>query len=200
VIVIEESLNDGLKGPEKFKLNEDWGEKFTKKKRPTLCLVDFVNQSSTVIPINPNISPAQPSLIEINNKLFILFVGTDELPRKYGIVYCFNRRSGIYLYDLIEKTTVKISQDGSFRSPVYKNDTIVRKSSLFDQIYLGNPVGGAHFQSTRIYKFNVIDNTTSVLQCKSQSDFPGLYLDRLSYKCVVGDNLFVSSFWKTDKV
>ena len=110
VVVMEASKNESAEGSEgsdnnskktckKFELSEDWGESFIGKCDPTMVIIDFEKRSFQAIDSLP-FCPAQPLWIS-DDKL--ICIGLDNFPRKYGIVYCYNRCSSIYIVNSVSK-------------------------------------------------------------------------------------------------
>jgi hypothetical protein len=85
-----------------FELSEDWGESFSGKSDPNLVIVDFKSKSCERI-VTP-FAPAQPCWIDSEH---VVCLGADLNPRKYGLVYCYNRRVSVYLMNVITKDCSK---------------------------------------------------------------------------------------------
>ena len=85
----------GSKSCKSFELAEDWGETFQGKCDPVLALLDFQLNSCQII--KTSFAPAQPSFF---NNDAVVCIGADKEPRKYGLVYCYNRRAAIFHVNL----------------------------------------------------------------------------------------------------
>lgn len=146
-------------GMAKFDYRQDWGERFGKKQTPCLVLVDITAGTSKLLDLDVNRKdkdekvnePAKPlpeviaqglacgQVVFAPNDQGLVFIGLQQRPFQFGIVYCFNRPSRIYSINLdldIQSIKPISSPDVCARSPVI--------SETGDLYYLTKSLNGAH--------------------------------------------------------
>ena len=141
---IEPKRDETGKGtPEYYRECQSWGERLANRTNPRLCLVNWKEQTLEVINVSPDITPASPCIMSDGN---VAFVGYEGGPLKYGLVYCYNRPSSVYLWRArTGQAELLCSTPGrSYRS------LCLCSGKLYA---LGNAVGGSHFKASRLYAF-----------------------------------------------
>ncbi|KAL1921198.1 uncharacterized protein VTP21DRAFT_10914 [Calcarisporiella thermophila] len=168
----------------KFEYVPDWGERFSKKASPRLVLVDLntheKDQQILVLPALQGISPGQAFFGPNGESL--LFTGYQIEPRRYGIVYCQNRRTGIYQVNLDGSNLVRLnSEEVNGRSPQLS-------PSEKHLVYVSNKIGGPHASCATLYKYEFSSGANQIVvdqiaSTKEAHEFPGLYIDQLPTDC-----------------
>lgn len=185
---------------DQFVYRQDWGELLVGKHWPVPCILDLSTEQVTVLEGLPeNVSVGQAVWTPDGNG--IVFAGWDNEPYRVGMIYCKNRRSAIYYYDISSKQCEAISVIGqSVRSPVFSPDG----SKL---VYLQNRLHGPHMQCAQL----IVCEWSSTREKKVVVDivqtptvaapFPGLYVLRFGSDCWLdNDTILTSSVWRSGKV
>ncbi|KAJ9064693.1 hypothetical protein DSO57_1027727 [Entomophthora muscae] len=206
---------------EAYEENQDWGETFVNKRRPSLFVLNlsplFDNKSpiyafkvedvAKLVPLNiPEggelFDPGQ-ACFSPNEDDVLYFTGYKKTPRKHGIIYCQNRPSRIYKIKIDGSSLCAISSENiSSRNPQFYNDCA---EYLY---YLQSETGGAHASCSRIAKLDLNTKIESILvdfvsEHPSSDAFPGLYVDGLSHKLLTADKqqfIVLGSLWRSHKV
>lgn len=212
---------------EAYSYNQDWGETFINKRRPSLFLVhldqlfeeDLTTSRSTfdytlddiVKPICLNSKEFLDQLVDPGQARFsphsqdtLYFTGYSKSPRKHGIVYCNNRPACIYSVNIDGSHLTRISNpEFSARNPEF----LLENNGQF-LFYLQSNLGGAHASSSRLIKNDLHQRKEHVLvdfvkdhhDCKN---FPGLYPDGLPSTSIELNSLHfitIASQWRSRKV
>ncbi|EPZ34554.1 alpha/beta-hydrolase [Rozella allomycis CSF55] len=170
----------------KFEFSDDWGEKFQGKAKPKLGIFNFDDLSLNLPEGINGFSVGQPVFGPGDT---VLFMGVEEEPRTYGFAFCYNRNMHIYQYHFKSNELKRLTSTTiSARSPILSPD-----SSFF--IFLGNPIGGPHFSSSILYRYEFKTQKTTIIVNKVETpligDFPGLFVERLSINCFTNDTKLI---------
>ncbi|XP_048403237.1 acylamino-acid-releasing enzyme [Stegostoma tigrinum] len=173
-----------VKGDE-FVYWEDWGETLVKKTTPVLCVLDIESNNISVLEgIPEHISPGQAFWAP--NDTGIIFVGWYHEPQRLGLVYCTNRKSGLYYVDLTGGNCVQLtSQTNAVWSPRLSPD----KCRI---IYLESDAGGPHHQCSRLRMYDWYTKVTStvvdIVTRPNENGFTGIYSSALAQSCWAMDS------------
>lgn len=148
--VKQEDANKQVAVGNEYLYKEDWGEALQGIRSPVVCALDLQNEQVAVIQV-PDMSLASPFWIANSNDK-VGFIGFNEQPRRLGLIYCTNRESSLFEYNLKSGKPVCLiggSEKLSLRSPRISPDG----SKV---ILLGNSILGPHFKASDIilYDFN----------------------------------------------
>uniref|UniRef100_A0A4W3KBB5 Acylamino-acid-releasing enzyme n=1 Tax=Callorhinchus milii TaxID=7868 RepID=A0A4W3KBB5_CALMI len=140
---------------------EDWGEALVNKSIPVLCVLDIESNNISVLEgIPEHTSPGQAFWAP--NDTGIVFVGWGHETQRLGLVFCTNRKSGLYYVDLTSGNCVGLtSQANAVVSPRLSPD----KCRI---VYLEREAGGPHHQCCRLRMVN---------------GFTGIYSGSLAQNC-----------------
>uniref|UniRef100_A0A4W3K1K9 Acylamino-acid-releasing enzyme n=1 Tax=Callorhinchus milii TaxID=7868 RepID=A0A4W3K1K9_CALMI len=129
---------------------EDWGEALVNKSIPVLCVLDIESNNISVLEgIPEHTSPGQAFWAP--NDTGIVFVGWGHETQRLGLVFCTNRKSGLYYVDLTSGNCVGLtSQANAVVSPRLSPD----KCRI---VYLEREAGGPHHQCCRL---RMVNNST----------------------------------------
>ncbi|XP_070558355.1 acylamino-acid-releasing enzyme-like [Ptychodera flava] len=180
--------DEPVKG-EQFVYQDNWGEQFTSKSHPAICIVDIDSEIVKVLDSLPEDISAGQALWSPNDK-GIVFVGWWHEPFRLGIIYCTNRKSVVFHADIESgKCEMLSAENKSVRSPRFNAD----KTRL---VYLQSKMGGPHYSSCELMMYNWETKQTStvvpVVDKPSDADaFPGLFLVNLPQRCWSTDNIRV---------
>uniref|UniRef100_A0A4W3KA54 Acylamino-acid-releasing enzyme n=1 Tax=Callorhinchus milii TaxID=7868 RepID=A0A4W3KA54_CALMI len=166
---------------------EDWGEALVNKSIPVLCVLDIESNNISVLEgIPEHTSPGQAFWAP--NDTGIVFVGWGHETQRLGLVFCTNRKSGLYYVDLTSGNCVGLtSQANAVVSPRLSPD----KCRI---VYLEREAGGPHHQCCRLL-IMIMEKMThsrlyldhlalSFLVCDGFSDgFTGIYSGSLAQNC-----------------
>ncbi|CAH8297675.1 unnamed protein product, partial [Schistosoma turkestanicum] len=84
-----------------FAFKEDWGEGNEGSYKPKLCVLDLTTESVTIAPIDENkynLASTEPSWSPDDNG--IVFVGYPLQAYNLGLIYCIQRPSQLYFWDI----------------------------------------------------------------------------------------------------
>ncbi|KAJ2077802.1 hypothetical protein H4R24_004902 [Coemansia sp. RSA 988] len=139
----------GVADPRCYQFEEDWGESFTGKRPPVLVIVNVCDGSVKVLPSIKNMSPGQAQFLTRNEAGAdqIVFTGYQHEVRKHGILFCYNRPSGIYVCDM-DGSNLKCIYNGSVRSARIMPS---RKGLVF----LSTTTGGPHDSTSEIIYYDL---------------------------------------------
>ncbi|CAH8545075.1 unnamed protein product [Schistosoma mattheei] len=189
--------------PSSFVFQEDWGEGNEGSHKPKLCILDLTTETVSFAPIdenNYNLACSEPLWSPDDNG--IIFVGYPSQAYNLGLIYCIQRPSQLYFWDIKKNSIEPISVPGySVQCPRFNpNGTYL--------IWLQNPVGGPHGQCVSLvgtqWPMNclkpeviipIINSPCSDYKCTIDR-FPGLYC-KLADRCWSSDgqHVLVSSCW-----
>jgi acylaminoacyl-peptidase len=193
---------------QEFVYREDWGESFDGVCHTVIAVLDITDFKIRTIEMN-GLSLGQPFWIGSGDS--VGFVAWNENPRRLGIVYCTNRLSSIYSYDLNSTDSVPKLICGS------DNTTIRDPRPNWDRtafVYLENESGGAHHKASRLMQYNfdtkandIIIDVNSVREILTDGNrvkygkICALYLDELPLNCFTSDGKYVvfHSFTELEK-
>uniref|UniRef100_A0A914XMR3 acylaminoacyl-peptidase n=1 Tax=Plectus sambesii TaxID=2011161 RepID=A0A914XMR3_9BILA len=162
--------------------------------------MDIPSGNITVLEGLPeDVSPAQP--IWAPNDEGVVFIGVQNDPFKLGKIYCNNRRSTLYYYDLKTAQLTALSDENvALDGPRFSTD----KTKL---IYFQRRTGGPHESGVKLMlvswsnlKRRVLVDTVDTPTDKST--FPGFYGARfvgLAERCFAKDNsrVVLGSVWRS---
>ncbi|KAJ2800001.1 putative ATP-dependent RNA helicase DHR1, partial [Coemansia guatemalensis] len=139
----------GVADPRCYQFEDDWGESYTGKRPPVLVVVDVCNGSVKLLPSIDNVSPGQAQFLSKNgtDAEQIVFTGYQHAIRKHGIVFCYNRPSGIYVCDM-DGSNLKCIHVGSVRSARIAPS---RKGLVF----LSTTAGGPHDSASELVYYDL---------------------------------------------
>ncbi|XP_062522381.1 acylamino-acid-releasing enzyme-like isoform X2 [Corticium candelabrum] len=171
---------------------EEWGELLTKHHCPVPVIFSLETKDCQAVDCDLSVGqalwgPHDDSLI---------FIGWDNEPRRLGLIFCSNRKSAVYLYNLQDLKLEELSgADLSVTSPRLNSD----KTKL---VYLGNIVGGPHKSCMRLMMLDLGTRETVTLVDivnSPEGGFPGLYVDALPSRCWSSDDskIIFSSIWQS---
>ncbi|KAJ3160701.1 hypothetical protein HDU86_000460 [Geranomyces michiganensis] len=198
-VYIAEAKAPDDKSPEKFVFKPDWGEKFTKKAAPRIVICDLQSEQVVVLEEQKDLAFGQVSFGPRDESL--IFWGLSTHPRKYGILFCPNRRSGIYQSSLDGDNLMMLSSpDEAARSPRLDE----KRETVF---YLSNALGGPHYTCAMITAYSFGSKKTRVVlpytETAKAAEFPGLFIDRLPVAAIVGSgdaqHIVSSTTWRSRK-
>ncbi|XP_055503700.1 acylamino-acid-releasing enzyme isoform X1 [Leucoraja erinacea] len=164
---------------------EDWGETFSQKTTPVLCVLDIESNNISVLEgIPDHISPGQAFWAP--NDTGIVFVGWEHEPQRLGLVYCTNRKSGLYYVDLTGGNCVQLSsQANAVWSPRLSPD----KCRI---VYFEGDAGGPHHQCCKLCMYDWYTKVTStvvdIVNRPDEDGFTGIYSLALAQNCWAMDS------------
>ncbi|KAJ1991953.1 hypothetical protein GGI25_003713 [Coemansia spiralis] len=180
----------GVADSRRYEMDSDWGETFNGKRPPVLVMLDVETASVTILPSPDGVSPGQaqflPDSIAANGVPRIVFTGYKHTIRKYGIVYCQNRPSGIYTCDLGAKEFECI-YSGAVRSP-----RVTPSGS--GVVFLSTMLGGPHASTSELVFYDLecrdsrvvvpiiprpLDGQQRINDTLLPDGFVGIYADQL---------------------
>ncbi|XP_042195485.1 acylamino-acid-releasing enzyme [Callorhinchus milii] len=168
-----------LKG-DQFVYWEDWGEALVNKSIPVLCVLDIESNNISVLEgIPEHTSPGQAFWAP--NDTGIVFVGWGHETQRLGLVFCTNRKSGLYYVDLTSGNCVGLtSQANAVVSPRLSPD----KCRI---VYLEREAGGPHHQCCRLRMYDWYTKITStvvdIVNRPTEDGFTGIYSGSLAQNC-----------------
>ncbi|KAJ3168943.1 hypothetical protein HDU88_001270 [Geranomyces variabilis] len=199
VAYIAEAKTPEDKGPEKFVFKPDWGEKFNKKAEPRIVICDLESEQVEVLKEQTDLALGQVFFGPRDESL--IFWGLSTHPRKYGILFCPNRRAGIYQSDLKGDNLVLLSPaNEAARSPRLDE----KRETVF---YLSNALGGPHYTCAKIMAYDFDSRKSRVvlsqIEKAAPTEFPGLFIDRLPVGAVAGSGdaqyILTATTWRSRK-
>ncbi|KAK3746604.1 hypothetical protein QZH41_014509 [Actinostola sp. cb2023] len=143
------------KGSE-FDYEGSWGEQLAKRHHPVLAVLDIATGDISVIDGIPcDLSVGQA--IWCPGETGVVFSGWWHEPYRLGLIYCTNRRSGIFYISLDGSGFEQLSKDGeAVLSP--------RFSPQMDKlVYLARDVQGVHMSCMRLMEIDWKSKTNSVI-------------------------------------
>ncbi|XP_065909375.1 acylamino-acid-releasing enzyme-like isoform X1 [Dysidea avara] len=179
-----------------YTFKEDWGEQEIGIKSPVAVVLDLATETCTVLSTGEFSDISVGQAVWSPDELGVVFVGWNNSPRRLGIIYCSNRRSGLYYTSLEDGTCVRLTDgNGSISSPRFNP----QGSKL---VYLESPCGGPHHTCAQL---NLINWTSKKIETvvdyvKRPTDdnkFPGIYTYTLPQHCwnENGNIVYFSSQW-----
>jgi acylaminoacyl-peptidase len=193
-VFLLDSIAEDVSGSNKFEFEEDWGEKNTELAQTCLYLLTLSPGLKASVQRIEGIdydryTVGQPVLRVQNDSksMQIVYTAWENLPRKLGMIYCFQRPSSIHLHTLATQSSVCLSSGLVLgRSP--------RLSPCGQRLaFLGHQDGFlAHNSAMQVYEHSFdtgslylvldtvhIPDLTSTSEGEMQMGFPGLYCDQL---------------------
>ncbi|KAF3326312.1 acylamino-acid-releasing enzyme isoform X1 [Carex littledalei] len=206
---------------------EEWGETYFKKRRPTLFVLDIssgevraVEDISRTLSVGQVVWAPHPPTGSLDYLVFVGWSsenGFQKTPRKLGIKYCYNRLCSLYA---IPSPFQNESKNGDFSTA--KDLTKHSLSSAFFPLF--SPDGkylvflsaksavdsGAHGATCSLHKIEwpsdgvpkpelTIQDVVPVVLCPNDESFPGLYCSGFLSNPWLSDGstLVVSSVWRS---
>ncbi|KAJ1665600.1 hypothetical protein IW140_006437 [Coemansia sp. RSA 1813] len=148
----------GVADPRFYEAESDWGETFSGKRPPALIVLDIFSAEAKVLASLDGITPGQVQFLPDNSYSStprIVFTGYKHTVRKYGIVYCQNRPSGIYVADLGGEVCECI-YSGAVRSPRVT-------PSGRGVVFLSTLLGGPHASTSEIVYYDLERRSSRVV-------------------------------------
>ncbi|XP_020591704.1 acylamino-acid-releasing enzyme 1 isoform X2 [Phalaenopsis equestris] len=204
---------------------EDWGETYSKKRRPTLFVLQISSGEVQIVKgVSNSLSVGQvvwAPLVSSASEKFLVFVGwpsengPQRTARKLGIKYCYNRPCALYAI----RAPVKTNELEDFAEPIILTSNL--SSAFFpkfspDGKYLvflsaNNAVNsGAHWTTNSLQRMDWpadgkpdssanISCVVPVVMCPKDDSFPGLYCSHfLPYPWLSdGYTTILSSTWRS---
>lgn len=188
---------------------EDWGETYSKKRKPSLFVVDISSgEAYAVVGVPKSLSAGQvvwaPSTSNgsTNYLVFVGWVaenGPQQTQRKLGIKYCYNRPCALYAIKVPRGKSNKADEDTCDASAVKLTQSL--SSAFFPRFSPdGNTLvfmsarsavdSGAHWATESLHKMNWptyhipeknanIIDVVPIVKCPKEDGFPGLYCTSL---------------------
>lgn len=202
----------------KYDYVEDWGEKYSDINSLGLFILDTLSGEVTEIKgiDYESWTVGQPIFVPhpLSGKFSLAFTAWSNQPRKLGMIYCYQRKSQVFLLQLDETLTplsgpVNISEGLALsRSP--------RVSLDGNRLaFLGSQKGFlSHGGCSELFLFNLSDYFSKAttkyevlipsvdlptFQGESIS-FPGIFSDQLPKQCFIGENIVFSTLWGSQEV
>ncbi|XP_031566344.1 acylamino-acid-releasing enzyme-like isoform X2 [Actinia tenebrosa] len=177
-----------------FDYESDWGELLVKKSHPILTVLDIHKGDISVIDgIPDDLSVGQA--IWNPGETGVVFSGWKHEPYRLGLIYCTNRRSGIF----------HISLDGTNFEQLSLPDNAVLSPRFNPQmdklIYLARNTKGVHACCLKLMEFDWKARTTvtivDIVDYPRDDGFAGIYCSGLPERCwsFDGKRIILGSFW-----
>ncbi|KAK0142508.1 Acylamino-acid-releasing enzyme [Merluccius polli] len=144
-------------GKDRSVYREDWGEGFSSKSLPVLCVVELETGNVSVMQgVPPHVSPGQALWAPGSQAVF--FVGWSHEPFRLGLKFCSNRRSALFLLGLDGRCECLSGEDVSVSvsSPRLSPDGT-------GLVYLQGRVFGPHNQCVSLHQYDLQSKKTSIL-------------------------------------
>ncbi|PIA19184.1 alpha/beta-hydrolase [Coemansia reversa NRRL 1564] len=147
----------GVADPRCYQFEGDWGESYTGMRPPVLVVLNICSGTANILPPIKGVSPGQPQFLSANGVETdrIIFTGYQYGARKYGVRYCHNNPSGIYMCNA-DGSNLSCIYSGAARSP---RVTPSKKGVVF----LAHAIGGPHTGRSVVMYFDLIKNESHIL-------------------------------------
>lgn len=193
---IDENKQEIKMGMEDYNSEEDWGENLVAKHHSVVCIINIISEDVVVLDSIPDdVSPGQAIWSLDDN--YVVCIGWKELPRRLGIVYCGNRRCGLYCIDLeTAKCTMLSEEDRNVHSPRFSLDGNIL-------IFLENDSDGPHRVGNRLmkcdWKTKEISIIVDTVKSPKEKEFPGIYAFEFPAECWTKNNNYVifHTIWRS---
>eukprot|EP00612_Vaucheria_litorea_P001100 CAMPEP_0171459608 /NCGR_PEP_ID=MMETSP0945-20130129/4823_1 /TAXON_ID=109269 /ORGANISM="Vaucheria litorea, Strain CCMP2940" /LENGTH=742 /DNA_ID=CAMNT_0011985659 /DNA_START=140 /DNA_END=2364 /DNA_ORIENTATION=- len=201
---------------DQFLYKEDWGEKYAGVFDLSLYIVNFENHKVAEVPnIDPSLCPGQPQWAKQGT--YIVYTAWKTLPRKLGIIYCYQRSCGLFSANVsllalelsINTSSEKIGKIEIEHKAMTQNDILAlfpRISKCGEKlVWLSRKEGfSTHSGAFRLALGNLSDDGQIEAQKNlvditvnpaSDEEFPGLWSSSLPSACWAKNNseIFLSS-------
>ncbi|XP_074645088.1 acylamino-acid-releasing enzyme-like [Tubulanus polymorphus] len=194
------ATEDVAKGDEHL-FREDWGEQLVGLHHPVICILDIETEEISVLDgIPEDLSPATPKWRHTDDG--IVFIGYCHDPYRLGLIYCLQRKSSVFYFDIKSKSCSSLCDDeetSSRRAP-----SISPNGNKL--IWLQNKVGGPHMQCSSLMQYNWNTEKTSiivdVIRSSEDGEFPGIHAQGFPKRCWANDGrrIVITSHWRTSIV
>ncbi|KAJ1732222.1 hypothetical protein LPJ72_003531 [Coemansia sp. Benny D160-2] len=163
----------GVADPRLYKAESDWGETFSGKRPPVLVVVDISSMDVRVLSSPAGITPGQVQFLpdKSSSRARIVFTGYKHSVRKYGIAYCQNRPSGIYIAELGSEDYECI-YSGAVRSPrvTPSGKGVVFLSTMLGSLGFGQDAVLAQIGNMDTLTIDEIQEAASLIHSKNEGD------------------------------
>ncbi|XP_020907129.1 acylamino-acid-releasing enzyme isoform X2 [Exaiptasia diaphana] len=197
----KESSKPPAKKGDKYEYEENWGELLVKRCHPVLVVLNISTDNVTVIDgIPEELSVGQA--VWAPEEKGVVFCGWWHVPYRLGLVYCTNRRSGIFYVSLDGSDFEQLSKEGdAVFSPNFN-------LSMDKLIYLARNEKGVHKSCTELIEIDWKSKTSSVVvdivqtpeeTLFTDNGFPGIFTMGFPTRCwsTDGTKVVLSSFWRS---
>ncbi|KAJ2617895.1 hypothetical protein H4S08_000130 [Coemansia sp. RSA 1365] len=157
----------GVADPRRYQFEGDWGESYTGIRPPVLVVLNISNGTANVLPSIKGVSPGQPQFLSTNEVETdrIIFTGYQYAARKYGVRYCYNNPSGIYMCNA-DGSNLSCIYSGAARSP---RVTPSKRGVMFLAHAVGGPHTGRSMTPTNNTSSNSLLSINENLQVRTNS-------------------------------
>ncbi|KAJ2084179.1 hypothetical protein H4R24_000252 [Coemansia sp. RSA 988] len=174
----------GAANPRRYQFEGDWGESYKGKRASALVVLNISSGTVCILPPIEGVSPGQPQFLSVNGADTdrIVFTGYQYKPRKYGVLYCHNHPSGIYMCN-VDGSNLNCIYSGAARSP---RITPSKRGIVFLAHVLGGPhtgrstvmyydlaKGGSHILVSEIKR--PLEKQQTISGTVLPKGFPGIY-------------------------
>ncbi|XP_048587874.1 acylamino-acid-releasing enzyme isoform X1 [Nematostella vectensis] len=178
---------------------EDWGEQLVKKNCPVLAMLAVHSGEITIIPGIPDYLSVGQACWTLDDK-GVVFSGWWHKPYRLGLVYCSNRRGGVF----------HVKVDGSGLEQLSSPEETVAYPNINPitgkLYYLARDCIGVHQTCWKLVEYNwkTKANTTIIdyVDVPGDDGFPGFYMfNSLSSRCWSkdGTKLILASIWRSSQ-
>uniref|UniRef100_A0A0B7B020 Prolyl endopeptidase n=1 Tax=Arion vulgaris TaxID=1028688 RepID=A0A0B7B020_9EUPU len=190
-------LNGDVKRGDEFVHVENWGEQFTERVCPVICVLDIDTSTVSILENLPEgVSPGQA--LWAPDDAGVVVCAWDHEPYRLGLKFCFQRKSCLYYLDIQKNSFEALSEDGrAVRCPRFSPD-------LSKLVYLDMPVGGAHNQCARLVQIHWPSRQRKVVidqvDYAPAPEFPGIYTSVVNRHVWFDDSvhLALGTSWRSD--
>nr|CAB3222366.1 acylamino-acid-releasing enzyme-like [Phallusia mammillata] len=181
-----------VKKGEEYVYQEEWGEQLVGCSHPIVVMFDVKSEAITPLEESLPDEMCAGEVIWGKGDKSIVILGWKVTPWRLGLVYCKNRPSALYKFDLENKESVPLTDaESCVFSPRLTPDGL-------SVIYLQNRNFGPHQQCAKMLIVDLTNKAKKVvvdevLNPESSNDFQGLYMDSMSKNCWIGNKIVLSS-------
>ena len=151
------------KNADEFEYKQDWGEQLEGVSDTQINIIDAPSGDLHSFSAPPGYSAAQGTYSSKHDAIF--YIGYSTTPRRYGLIYCGNRPSALFKYDMQTKQSTMLTNNcDSIRSP-FLNPT---ETAI---LYLTNSVFVAHRKCCALVSFDLETTTTDTIIPVSDVNF-----------------------------
>lgn len=170
---------------DEFEYKEDWGEQLGGVSDTLINIVDPLLERVEVFSAPEGYSAGQALHGPKHNAVF--YIGYVTKPRRYGLIYCGNRPSALFKYDLETKQSTMLTKDcDSIRSPLLNaEETAIA--------YLTNSTFVAHRKCSAVILFNLeTTNSKTIIEISDTNFVQALSIPKQSF---IDGILFLDTFY-----